>query len=499
MGNTTYDRFVQHVQKIADLYYATAILHWDKEVNLPPKSAGLRSRQIATLEGMAHQLFTSSDTLDYIKQLETSFSTLDERQKRNVSLVHKDYARQAKFDESFIIRRSKAISAGYHAWLAARKANNFSLFEASLTELVAIKREQAEITGYKAHPYDALLDEFEPGYTANQLDVLFKDVREQLVDFAATIRSKPQVDDQFLFQKYPDQQQWDFGLEILKRIGYDFDRGRQDRSPHPFTINFGSQDVRVTTVVEEQNFASMCWSCIHEGGHALYEQGMPEDQYGLPLGSSTSLGIHESQSRLWENNVGRSKNFWQAQLPLAKSYFPEQLDAINLDQFVAGINKIEPSPIRIESDELHYHFHVMVRYEIEKALIEDSIQVKDIPAIWNQKYKDYLGLDIKDDNQGCLQDIHWAHGSIGYFPTYSLGSFYAAQFFAQAQKDMPGLDEQIQQGNCLPLLDWLRENIHQYGRMYSADDLCIKITGESLNFKYFMDYAKEKYSAIYSL
>lgn len=494
-----YDRFVQHVQKVADLFYATAILHWDKEVNLPPKGAGLRARQIATLEGMGHQLFTSSETLDLIHELNASNATLDDQQKRNVSLLHKDYKRQAKFDEAFVVRRSKAISKGYHAWLAARKGNDFSLFQDALSDLIEIKKEQAEILGYAAHPYDALLDEFEPGYTAQQLDILFKDVREQLVDFAATIRSKPQVNDQFLFQKYPDQQQWDFGLEILKRIGYDFDRGRQDRSPHPFTINFGSQDVRVTTVVDEQNFASMCWSCIHEGGHALYEQGLPEDQYGLPLGSSTSLGIHESQSRLWENNVGRSRNFWQAQLALAKKYFPEQLKGIELDQFIAGINKIEPSPIRIESDELHYHFHVMVRYEIEKALIEGSMKVKDIPAVWNQKYKAYLGLDIKDDNQGCLQDIHWAHGSIGYFPTYSLGSFYAAQFFAQAQKDIPGLDQQIREGNCLPLLTWLRENIHQHGRMYSADELCKRITGESLNFKYFMDYASAKYGEIYKL
>ena len=499
MGNTTYDRFVQHVQKISDLFYATAILHWDKEVNLPPKSAGLRARQIATLEGMGHQLFTSAETLDYINQLKADFSNLDERQQRNVTLLNKDYDRQVKFDENFVIRRSKAISTAYHAWLEARKFNDFKVFEKPLAELVALKKEQAEIMGYDEHPYDALLDEFEPGYTSKQLDTLFKDVREQLVDFASTIRSKPQVDDQFLFQKYPDQQQWDFGLEILKRIGYDFDRGRQDRSPHPFTINFGSQDVRVTTVVDENSFASMCWSCIHEGGHALYEQGLPEDQYGLPLGSSTSLGIHESQSRLWENNVGRSRNFWQAQLDLAKQYFPSQLNGINLDQFIAGINKIEPSPIRIESDELHYHFHIMVRYEIEKGLIEGSIKVQDIPDIWNQKYKDYLGLDIKDDNQGCLQDIHWAHGSIGYFPTYSLGSFYAAQFFAQAQKDIPDLDQQIQGGNCLPLLDWLRHNIHQHGRMYSADELCKRITGESLNFKYFMDYARKKYSSIYGL
>jgi carboxypeptidase Taq len=243
----------------------------------------------------------------------------------------------------------------------------------------------------------------------------------------------------------------------------------------------------------------MVWSCIHEGGHALYEQGLPFTQYGLPLGSATSLGIHESQSRLWENNIGRSKEFWNAHLSLAKDYFPEQLHNVDLDTFFKGINKVAPSPIRIESDELHYHFHIMVRYEIEKALIEGSLEVKDIPTVWNQKYKDYLGLDIQDDNQGCLQDIHWAHGSIGYFPTYSLGSFYAAQFFAKAKEDLPGLIPQIEAGETSSLLSWLRENIHQYGRMYAPDELCEKVTGETLNFRYFMDYAKEKYGAIYAL
>lgn len=499
MSNTNYDQFVAHIQKIADIQHATAVLHWDKEVNLPPKSAEGRSRQIATLDGLTHQLFVSDKTVSLLTSLGEQFSLLTKEQKKNVTVVQRDYERAAKFKESFVMRRSRLISEGYHAWLKARQENDFSIFEPALTQLVAIKREEAEILGYKDHPYDALLDDFEPGYRSNMLDALFADVREQLVDFAASIREKAQVDDSFLHQHYPDAQQWDFGLEILKKIGYDFDYGRQDRSPHPFTITFNSRDVRVTTVVDEDNLANMVWSCIHEGGHALYEQGLPFTQYGLPLGSATSLGIHESQSRLWENNIGRSKEFWNAHLSLAKDYFPEQLHNVDLDTFFKGINKVAPSPIRIESDELHYHFHIMVRYEIEKALIEGSLEVKDIPTVWNQKYKDYLGLDIQDDNQGCLQDIHWAHGSIGYFPTYSLGSFYAAQFFAKAKEDLPGLIPQIEAGETSSLLSWLRENIHQYGRMYAPDELCEKVTGETLNFRYFMDYAKEKYGAIYAL
>ncbi|HKK74676.1 MAG TPA: carboxypeptidase M32 [Saprospiraceae bacterium] len=499
MANKTYERLVEHIQKIADLQHATAVLHWDKEVNLPPRSVEGRSRQIATLDGMAHQLFVSSKTRNLLKELADNFAQLEEAEKRNVSLLHRDFERSDKLDEAFVMRKSRLISEGYHAWLQARKENDFTLFAPALEALVGIKKEEAERVGYQEHPYDALLDEFEPGYRSSKLDILFADVRKQLVDFAAAIRDKEQVDDRFLHQHYPDQKQWDFGLDILQRIGYDFDYGRQDRSPHPFTITFNSRDVRVTTIVDEDNLANMIWSCIHEGGHALYEQGLPFEQYGLPLGSAVSLGIHESQSRLWENNVGRSRIFWESHLDLLKEYFPQQLEAVDLDPFFKGINKVFPSPIRIESDELHYHFHIMVRYEIEKALIEGSLSVEDIPSVWNEKYKDYLGLDIESDNQGCLQDIHWAHGSIGYFPTYSLGSFYAAQFFAQAEKDLPQLNQQMASGDTRALLKWLRENIHQYGRKYEADDLCERITGEPLNFQYFMDYAKKKYGDIYGL
>ena len=499
IAHKVYDQLVEHIQKIADLQHATAVLHWDKEVNLPAKSAEGRSRQIATLDGMAHQLFVSSKTKELLGALEAQYTQLEEKEKRNVALIHRDFERANKLDEAFVMRRSRLISEGYHAWLKARQENDFSLFAPALTELVELKKEEAEQMGYTEHPYDALLDEFEPGYRSSKLDILFTEVRRQLVDFAAAIREKEQVDDRFLHQHYADQKQWDFGLDLLRRIGYDFDYGRQDRSPHPFTITFNSRDVRVTTIVDEGNLASMVWSCIHEGGHALYEQGLPFEQYGMPLGTAVSLGIHESQSRLWENNVGRSRTFWETHLSLAKEYFQGQLASVDLDQFFKGINKVFPSPIRIESDELHYHFHIMVRYEIEKALIEGSLTVKEIPSVWNQKYKDYLGLDIKGDNEGCLQDIHWAHGSIGYFPTYSLGSFYAAQFFAQAEKDLPNLTEQMAKGDTSKLLTWLRQNIHQYGRRYEADELCERITGEPLNFNYFMEYVRKKYKTIYGL
>jgi carboxypeptidase Taq len=276
-------------------------------------------------------------------------------------------------------------------------------------------------------------------------------------------------------------------------MGYDFNRGRQDLSPHPFTISFNPYDVRVTTRVDENDFANMTWSCIHEGGHALYEQGLNPDDYGLPVGSAASLAIHESQSRLWENNVGRSKAYWTFQYPKLKKIFPDNLKNVSLDNFYKSINSVKANLIRTEADELHYHLHVMIRYEIEKEIVSTKITAKEVRELWNEKYKEYLGVKVTKDSEGILQDVHWSHGSIGYFPTYSLGSFYAAQFFNRASNDIPTLKSEIEKGNSSSLLHWLRENIHKHGAMYDAEDLCKKVTGEKLNFQYFMEYVKDKY------
>lgn len=494
-----YQDYVQHLRKLADVEFAIGVLSWDKEVNLPKNGAPFRSQQVATLSGIAHDIFTDNKLGDLLQALTENGTALSPQQQRNVQETYREYQKVRKFDTDFVIRRSQLISKAYHAWIKAREANDFEIFRKPLADVVAIKREEAQIIGYQGHPYDALMDEFEPGAKTTKLDVLFQDVKQQLVDFVRQIRLQPQVDNSFLQQHFPKQKQWDFGIEILKRMGYDFEAGRQDLSPHPFTINFSPQDVRVTTRIDEYNFGSMTWSCIHEGGHALYEQGLPSEQYGLPLGKFVSLGIHESQSRLWENNVGRSKPFWKAHYPLVQQYFPEQMKQVSLDAFYAGINLIEPSLIRVESDELHYHFHILIRYELEKALIEDNLAVADLSEAWAKKYKAYLDLDIPDDNHGVLQDIHWAHGSFGYFPTYSLGSFYAAQFFHQAKLDIPGLIDQIESGDTSTLLAWLRDKIHRHGRFYTAEELCKKVTGSALDFKYFMAYAKEKYEDIYGI
>lgn len=493
----TYQDYLDTTQKIADVGNAIAVLSWDKEVHMPKNGVKFRSQQMATLAGIRHELFVSERFGEILEYLSTA--ELNEQQAKNVALSLKDYRREKSYSTEFVIRCSKTISETYHAWVAARKANDFGVYRDALTKMIAIKREEAELIGYKDHPYDALLDEYEADCKTADLVVLFADVRKQLVAFVNRIKEKPQVETAFLSRFYPKDKQWAYGLEVLKNMGYDFDSGRQDISHHPFTTNFSPQDVRVTTRVDEHDFANMLWSCIHEGGHALYEQGLLSENYGTPLAAAISLGIHESQSRLWENNIGRSLLYWTANYAGLQATFPENLQDISVTDFYNGVNKIAPNLIRTEADELHYHFHVLIRFELEKALMEGKIEVKDLDKAWNAKYKEYLGVDVPDANHGILQDIHWSHGSLGYFPTYSLGSFYAAQFYQQAVKDIPNLEVNIQAGNTQPLLDWLREHIHQYGRFYTAEELCIKITGEKLNFKYFMDYAEQKYGAIYKL
>lgn len=491
-----YQQYVTAMRKIADIKYSIALLGWDQECYQPKKGAEFRSQQIGTLSGIAHELFVDEKLGDILSQLKGS-SELSDEQKRNVEETFKDYTREKKYPTSFVEKMAQVTSQTYQAWLKARDENKFSVFAPMLNTMVDLKREEAEILGYENHPYDALMDMYEPGVTVKELDVLFKDVRDQLVDFVKEIAAKPQVRTDFLKQHFPHQQQWDFGIDMLKQMGYDFEAGRQDVSPHPFTTNFSMQDVRVTTRVNENDFSTMLWSCIHEGGHALYEQGLLPEYYGLPLGEAVSLGIHESQSRLWENLVGRGFGYWKNNFLQLRKTFPQQLFDVTDKDFYKGINKVQPSLVRVEADELTYHFHIMVRYGIEKGLMEKSMEVKDLANIWNESYKNYFGLDVPSDLKGVLQDIHWSHGSIGYFPTYSLGSFYSVQIFNQAKKEITNLNEQIERGELLPLREWLREKIHVHGRRYTARQLCERITGEPLNFKYFMQYAREKYEGIY--
>jgi carboxypeptidase Taq len=491
-----YQDYKTHLQKIADVKYALAVLQWDQETYMPAKGAGFRAQQLATLGEMAHELFTRESFKNILQELNAA-DDLDEARKKNVELSWYDYTQQQKLSGDFVRQLSEASSKSFQAWITARRENSFALFAGDLTGLIKLKKQEAELLGYEQHPYNALLNQYERGCTIQLLDKVFAALQPPLKEILNKITAQTQINDDFLRQHFPKQQQWEFGITVLKQLGFDFEAGRQDISEHPFTTSFSSADVRVTTRIDENDFSNMTWSCIHECGHALYEQGLPQAEYGLPLGEYTSLSIHESQSRLWENNVGRSLNSWQYFYPVAQQYFPAQLKNVSLSQFYKGINKVQPSFIRTEADELTYHFHVLIRYELEKKLIEGSLQVEDIPAYWNEQYKKLLGVDVPNDRMGCLQDVHWSHGSFGYFPTYSLGSFYAAQFFNSAQKQAINLGAEITKGDYKPLLDWLRMYIHAHGRRYTSEELCERITGEPLNTGYFLQYVLDKYSKIY--
>ncbi len=493
-----YNRYQEISQKAADFSYAAAVLGWDQETYMPPKGFAARGRQLATLATQAHALLTSNEYKGLLHELSAS-ERLTDLQQANVRLSLEDYEKASRLPEDFVEALTQATSTSLQAWSAARKAADYNLYAPQLAQMIDLKRKQADLYGYAVHPYDSLLDDYEKGATVSMLDAVFAQVHEAIPPLLAAIREKPMPAEEFFTQQFPKELQWQFSLDVLRAIGYDFDAGRQDYSEHPFTTSFAATDVRITTRIDEHNLASLLWSSIHEGGHALYEQGLPESQYGMPLGSPASLSVHESQSRLWENCVGRGKAFWMHFYPILQVRFPTQLGSISLETFYAGMNAVKPSLIRTEADELTYHFHVMIRYELEKGVMEGSISAHRLRDAWNGAYQQYLGLTPPNDVQGILQDVHWSHGSFGYFPTYSLGSFYAAQFWEEAQRQLPGLIQETGAGHFNNLLHWLRQNIHRHGRRFRSEELCERITGRGLDVSAFTRYAREKYNGIYNL
>jgi carboxypeptidase Taq len=492
-----YQEYLKLMRQFADLKYAGAVLQWDQETYLPSKGNERRGQQMATLSEMAHHLFTSEKTGSLLNRLSENKDLLNDNQRRNIELTLEDYNRSRKLPSGFVREQTEAINHSFHAWIQARKDNNFKGFAEPLQKTIDLKKQEADLLGYEGHPYDALMNEYDRGLTVAFTDQLFQSLQVRLSPILDYVRSRPQADNNFLVKFYDKEKQWAFGLELLKKLHFDFEAGRQDKSEHPFTTNFSARDVRVTTRIDENDFGNMTWSCIHECGHALYEQGLPDEQYGLPLGEYCSLSIHESQSRLWENCIGRGRNFWLGNWDLLMKYFSEEMNGVTQQDFYRGINKVSPSLIRTEADELTYHFHVIIRYEIEKKLIEGSIQATDIPEIWNQMYMHYLGITVPDDKRGCLQDVHWSHGSFGYFATYSIGSLYAAQIWHKINVESPITGTQLAAGDSHLIHEWLKKNIYPFGRFYSSADLCFRATGEILNPDYFIIYAKNKFKEIY--
>ena len=497
------------LRSIHHLHDAAALLSWDQETYMPPGSGAIRAEQLATLQTLAHDQFVSPETESLLASLldtatggilPDETASLDAASQALLRETWRDFSRAKKLPSAFVNELERECSLAQQVWVTARKTNDFQLFLPNLERLVGLKRQEADYLGYTDSPYNALLDTYEPGATVAQLKPLFETLRPELVRLLEQIRQspvKPQAD--LMTQCYDTDKQVEFGRLVLKHMGYDFQRGRLDLSAHPFTTSFHPTDVRVTTRVFERDLPSCLFSCIHEGGHGLYDQGLPQPHYGTPLGESVSLGIHESQSRLWENSVGRSQAFWQFFYPKLQALFPDQLGSVPAEIFYLAINRVSPSLIRVEADELTYNLHIMLRFEMELNVIEGRLLVEDLPEVWNAKMKDYLGIEPTSDAEGVLQDVHWSLGAFGYFPTYTLGNLYAAMLFDQAKTDLPNLEQNMAEGHLLTLKGWLNDRVHRWGRQFSAADLIKQVTGTALTPDPFIAGLQKKFGALYQL
>jgi carboxypeptidase Taq len=501
----TLQPLITHLSEIAQWHSAAAVLAWDQETYMPRGSGAARAETLAALQGLAHERFTATHTEELLSRwidLETGGvrdPEADEPSRALLREVRRDYLRAKRLPTAFVTHLEKTCSLAQHAWQEAKERSDYARFLPHLTTIVALKREEAEYLGYSDTAYDALIDVFEPGMTVARLTPLFADLKARLIPLLGRIQGSSFKPAPLPPGPYDAQRQLAFGSLVLSTIGYDFARGRLDQSAHPFTTGFHPTDVRLTTRVAPEDVSSCLFSCLHEGGHGLYDQGLDPVQFGTPLGESVSLGLHESQSRLWENCVGRSIEFWRHFYPLLRQTFPAPLGRLALEGFHAAINTVQPSPIRVEADELTYNLHIVLRFELEQELIAGRLAPADLPEAWNRAMREGLGVVPNNDAEGVLQDVHWAHGAFGYFPTYTLGNLYAAQFWQQAQRDIAELPTLIEGGRFEPLVGWLRDRIHRWGRMYSSDALLRRVTGEPLNSEHFVTYLEAKFGAIYRL
>lgn len=497
--NETFERLKEKLALVSDLRHAAAVLAWDQETYMPPKGAEARAQQLATLSKLAHEFFTSDEIGELLDRLEPQVRDLpyDSFEASLVRVTKRLYERERKIPTELVEQLARATSLGTEAWKQARKESNFSLFRPHLEKILDLTVQKAEALGYDEHIYDALLDLYEPEMRASRVKRLFDELRARLVPIVQAIAEREPPDDSVLKQEFDERKQWDFGLAVIRDFGFDFERGRQDKSAHPFTTAFSVNDVRITTRVQRDYFPTAFFGTLHECGHALYDQGFDPQLERTPLASGASLSVHESQSRLWENLVGRSRPFWEGYYPKLQETFPAQLGDVELDRFYRAINRVEPSLIRVEADEVTYNLHIMLRFELELQLVERKLPVSDLPEVWNAKMKEYLGVEPPNDAQGVLQDIHWSGGAIGYFPTYTLGNLLSAQLFQSAQRDIPDLIEQIRSGRFQELLGWLREKIHKHGRKFPPMELIRRATGRELETESYLKYIREKYSEIY--
>ncbi len=497
-----YEQVCNYARQTALIASIESALGWDEHVNLPASAGEYRAEQITYLVGLIHQRWIEKQFGDWLEALAAGPLAADETADAaiNISRLKRQRDKKVRLPQSLVEELTRTAVLGQLAWQEARAKSDFAMFRPYLEKMIALKRQQAEALGYEAHPYDALLDEYEPDTLTADVARVLAGLRDELVPMATSIQLStrlPRTD--ILKRDFPVETQKTFARQAAESIGYDFNRGRLDLSVHPFTTGLGPHDCRITTRYDGGFFNAAFFAVMHEAGHGLYEQGLTAEHYGLPLGETVSLGIHESQSRLWENLVGRSRAFWEYFFPKAKSLFPLALEFVSLDEFYFAINEVCPSLIRVEADEVTYNLHILIRFELELALIKGDLRVADLPGAWNEKYQKYLGLSPPDDAQGVLQDVHWSRGLIGYFPTYALGNLYAAQFFAQAKSELCDLDAMFRRGDFQPLRQWLREKIHSQGHRHTAAELVQRITGRPLMHEPLMSHLQEKFYTLYGI
>ncbi len=492
----------RRLAEISDLHNAAAVLGWDQQTYMPPGGAMARGHQLATLSHIAHEKFIDDTIGCLLEELRDYGRSLpyDSDDASIIRVTKRDYDKARRVPPQLVSEITTATTQAFEVWRKAKEESRFSDFAPHLQRVFDLKKRYAECLGYTDRIYDPLLDDYEPDMKTSQVESIFAYIKKEIVPLVHAISSKLNaVDNSFLYQPFDEQKQWDISIEAARLIGYEFERGRQDRAPHPFTTSFSIDDVRITTRFMHDYFPAGFFATIHETGHALYNQGLRHELERTSLAEGASLGIHESQSRMWENLVGRSRSFWKLFMPRMQAAFPEQFRHVTAEQMYRGVNRVQPSFIRVEADEVTYNLHIMLRFELENALLEGRIHVNDLPEAWNVKMREYLGITPPDDSHGVLQDVHWSHGSFGYFPTYLLGNIFAAQLFDQIKKDIPDIDPCFEKGNFQPLLDWLRTHLHTHGRKFTLDELSKKIAGESLQTRPFITYLKNKYSEIYGL
>jgi carboxypeptidase Taq len=486
------------MRELADLWRTSALLSWDQQTMMPPRGAEGRARATATLRVISHQKLVDPALGELLD--EAAADSLDPPRAAMVRVLRRERDQSVRLPDDLVRRLALAASRGQAVWQAARRNDDWESFRPCVEEMVQIKREQADLLGHGGERYDALLDLYEPGMKTERVERVFSPLAAELSELIGAIAAAPPLPDPpFAGQRFADPLQWDLTLRMLADIGFDFDAGRQDRSAHPFTTTIALHDIRLTTRIDEADPFSALSSTLHEAGHGLYDQGFDPEYEDTPIAQAPSLGLHESQSRLWENLVGRSLPFWRRYTPVMHDVFGDTMRGATAEDIHRQVNRVSPSLIRVDADEVTYNMHILVRFELELALLRDELAAADLPAAWNDAYRRRLGVAPASDGEGVLQDVHWSSGAFGYFPTYTIGNLYSALLWNTILTDIPDIEARIEAGDFAPLLDWLRDRIHRPGYLEEGEDLIRRVTGSGLTHEPFTAYLWGKYGELYGV